>query len=474
VRYNWIEGGNRQLDLVDSDTLYTRPEYGTTLVYGNVLVEPDGAGNSQIVHYGGDSGDEDVYRKGTLHLYNNTVVSTRSGNTTLLRLGTNDEHANVRNNVVWVTAAGSALAIVSTAGIVDLRNNWLKTGWQASHDGGGFAGDVNDLGGNLAGASPGFVNAGVQDFHLAAGSPCVNAGGALAGGVPSVSWEYVKHQQAVARAVAGAIDIGAYELGAVGPPPDAPTGLVATTVSAVRIDLAWTDESDDETGFDVERSVDGGGVWVVVANVGADVVLFADGGLAPGTTYSYRVRATNGNGASSPSNVAVATTDPGNAALCASGIELERPSLKMRGAPFSLLLKGEAVIPKPWTDVDPVGHGIHVRVDGLVGAGGVDAVLPGGVNWSVNASATRWTWKDASGSQAGITKVSLSDRSRRSDGLLRVKVRGKGGAATLTAPQEVRTAIVFGAPEECAALVWGGPNDPQPQCDGDASVLRCR
>ena len=34
------------------------PRYRTTYVYGNVLIEPDGAGNSQIVHYGGDSGDD--------------------------------------------------------------------------------------------------------------------------------------------------------------------------------------------------------------------------------------------------------------------------------------------------------------------------------------------------------------------------------------------------------------------------------
>jgi hypothetical protein len=473
VRYNWIEGGNRQLDLVDSDTLHTRPEYGTTLVYGNVLIEPDGAGNSQIVHYGGDSGDEDVYRKGTLHLYNNTIVSTRSGNTTLLRLSTNDEHADARNNVVWVTAPGSALAMLATAGVLDLRNNWLKTGWQTSHDG-AFAGAVNDLGANVTGASPGFVNPAAQDFHLAAGSAAVDAGGALAAGALPVLSEYVKHQHATARAVAGALDIGAFELAAVGPPPAAPSGLAATTVSAVRIDLAWTDESDDETGFDVERSADGGTVWDVVGNVGADVVAFEDGGLAAATTYGYRVRATNGSGASAPSNVAVATTDAGNPPLCTSGIPIERPSLKLRASPFSLALKGEAVIPKPWTAVDPAAHGLHVRVDGVVGAGSIDAVLPAGAGWSVNRTGTRWTWRDTAGTHAGVTKVTLSDMSRVRDGLLRFNVRGKGGAAVLPSPAEVRTGVVFGAPDECAVLVWGGPDDPRPQCEGDAGALRCR
>ena len=67
VRYNWIEGGNRQLDLVDAEDsmdLVEHPSYRKTFVYGNVLVETDGSGNSQIVHYGGDSGNEGFYRKG--------------------------------------------------------------------------------------------------------------------------------------------------------------------------------------------------------------------------------------------------------------------------------------------------------------------------------------------------------------------------------------------------------------------------
>src|SRR5690606_2610711 len=104
VRYNWIEGGNRQLDLVagdDADAIPAHPLYARTIVYGNVLIEPDGAGNSQIGHYGGDNGNTALYRKGVLHFFHNTVVSLRSGNTTLLRLSTADESADVRNNVLY-------------------------------------------------------------------------------------------------------------------------------------------------------------------------------------------------------------------------------------------------------------------------------------------------------------------------------------------------------------------------------------
>ena len=103
VRYNWIEGGNRQLDLVETDsaTIENDPSYRATHVYGNVLIEPAAAGNRQIVHYGGDNGGTANYRKGTLHFYQNTLVSTRTDRTTLFRLSTNDEHADARNNIFY-------------------------------------------------------------------------------------------------------------------------------------------------------------------------------------------------------------------------------------------------------------------------------------------------------------------------------------------------------------------------------------
>src|ERR1044072_1411930 len=84
IRYNWIESGNRQLDLVDAEDsvqIQNDAAYHKTFVYGNLLIEPDGAGNSQIAHYGGDSGNEPTYRKGKLYFLNKTVVSTRAANT---------------------------------------------------------------------------------------------------------------------------------------------------------------------------------------------------------------------------------------------------------------------------------------------------------------------------------------------------------------------------------------------------------
>lgn len=215
IRYNWIEGGNRQLDLVESSSsaLNTQPQYRETFVYGNILIEPDGAGNSQIAHYGGDNSNQSYYRKGTLFFHNNTVISTRTGNTTLVRLSTISESADVRNNIVYVTAEGNRLAMCAETGVMNLRNNWMKSGWVNSHEGGGFAGTVTNHGGGVAGSEPGFADFAAQDFHLADDSNCCNAGAALdAAALPdhAAIMEYLKHQAGAARQDVGLPDLGAY------------------------------------------------------------------------------------------------------------------------------------------------------------------------------------------------------------------------------------------------------------------------
>jgi hypothetical protein len=213
VRHNWIESGNRQLDLVDAEDsmdLVNDPSYRKTLVYGNILIEPDGAGNSQIVHYGGDSGNTTIYRKGTLYFYNNTVVSTRAGNTTLMRLSTNDETCDCRNNVVYVTAPGNRLALLDSSGMMHLNHNWLKTGWQASHS--GLTGVIYDEGGMVTGDSPGFVDATAQDYRLNGSSPCVDAGTPLHPEATDLSCQYVKHRASEPRPSSGPLDIGAFEV----------------------------------------------------------------------------------------------------------------------------------------------------------------------------------------------------------------------------------------------------------------------
>jgi hypothetical protein len=93
-------------------------------------------------------------------------------------------------------------------------------------------------------------------------------------------------------------------------PPAAPSNLSATAVSSGEIDLSWTDNSDNETKFKIERSSDLGMTFTQIATVGANVTSYADTGITPLAVYSYRVRASNLVGDSDYSNTATASALP--------------------------------------------------------------------------------------------------------------------------------------------------------------------
>ncbi|MHC4744798.1 MAG: PA14 domain-containing protein [Planctomycetota bacterium] len=90
--------------------------------------------------------------------------------------------------------------------------------------------------------------------------------------------------------------------------PAAPSSLSATPVSQTQIDLDWTDNADNETGFKIERSKRVNTNFKEIATVGADVTSFSDTTVRKNTLYYYRVRATNAYGDSDYSNEASART----------------------------------------------------------------------------------------------------------------------------------------------------------------------
>ena len=216
VRYNRIQGGNRQLDLVDaedSEELRNDPAYWRTLVYGNLLIENQVEDNNQIVHYGGDSGRKQWYRPGTLYFYNNTVISYRASTTTLVRMSSDAQRVHAFNNILYATAGGRYLALTAGRGELIVENNWLPEGvaWVAGRRG-------EDLSTNLLGTDPGFRDLGRGDFRLREDSPACGKGRELPEALLpdfAVSRQYVLESLHLPRGRTGLPGVAAPDLGAL-------------------------------------------------------------------------------------------------------------------------------------------------------------------------------------------------------------------------------------------------------------------
>jgi thermitase len=101
--------------------------------------------------------------------------------------------------------------------------------------------------------------------------------------------------------------------------PAAPATLRAVAASGTHVDLSWKDQSNNELGFDLERSTDGA-TYYLADTVGAAQVSYSDLTVQPGHTYFYRVRAYN----------------PGGSSAYAPATSVATPAVALPKAPSSL------------------------------------------------------------------------------------------------------------------------------------------
>ena len=94
--------------------------------------------------------------------------------------------------------------------------------------------------------------------------------------------------------------------------PAAPSGLTATGVARGQINLVWTDAANNETGYRVERSSNGGSTFATVAELPVNSTRFSDTGLSASTTRHYRILALGaaGNGVSATVSATTLSTNP--------------------------------------------------------------------------------------------------------------------------------------------------------------------
>lgn len=94
--------------------------------------------------------------------------------------------------------------------------------------------------------------------------------------------------------------------------PKPPTNLEAS-VSGNTVTLNWTDNSDNETGFEIQRAIVLGS-FATITTVTADTITYDDSGVC-NTMYAYKVRAVNAQGNSEFSNLSNMVTTDGCAGL---------------------------------------------------------------------------------------------------------------------------------------------------------------
>ena len=91
------------------------------------------------------------------------------------------------------------------------------------------------------------------------------------------------------------------------PVPLAPSGLNGSAVVSgkkANVTLTWADNSNNETGFTIERATNATfTVGLNQSTVAANAVTVTQTGLYRGVTYFYRIRAFNSGGSSGWSNV---------------------------------------------------------------------------------------------------------------------------------------------------------------------------
>lgn len=88
--------------------------------------------------------------------------------------------------------------------------------------------------------------------------------------------------------------------------PSAPTNVEVTSWTTSSLIIDWRD-TDEETGYRIERSTDGT-TWTVLGTVGANVPSYTNTGLSTATQYRYRVIPLSATGDGPASTVAIGST----------------------------------------------------------------------------------------------------------------------------------------------------------------------
>lgn len=277
---------------------------GTGSINGAADLVKRGTGTLILSNTNGYTGETKVL-KGGLSIRNTTGSATGTNRVSVFPMCTVSGNGTIGGSL-WVASGGVVQPGVNGPGTLTVADQLvlddaaLKFDLGTSSDRLVARGDLT-LGGTLTITDAGGFGPGTYTL--------ITYGGELAAGTLLVTAAPAGYDYTVSTNTPGKINL----IVALPPsPPAAPGALAATTISTSQIDLNWSDNSTNESYFLIERSQDNMN-FSQIATTGTGVTSYSNAGLSPGTTYYYRVRASNAGGNSPYSNVASATTTPSEA-----------------------------------------------------------------------------------------------------------------------------------------------------------------
>lgn len=234
LEYNWFaRAKNYEGDLMtDDDFSGTGPFTQTITLLGNVFVQAAAPDNhSQVFVLYNDTTLTNLSMSARV-LYNTFVGN--GGSAAFVHLSNADGTqmaAEESDNIVYGTTRPYLIENPG-AGTINGLNNWLQTN-----------ATVGTLSGSVRTATPGFRNAGSQDYTLASGSACIGTANSSVYGLPGKEYYRNEATNRMWRIRAAAHDIGAFESTStnapVGPYDPAPRPSLRIGTSAGTVILAW-------------------------------------------------------------------------------------------------------------------------------------------------------------------------------------------------------------------------------------------
>jgi len=290
-RVRAVNSGGASSDLVGSSTTFLSPPDAPSGLYFNNVT------NSSIqLNWSDNSSNEagfEIYRATSLNGSYSLIETTAAGVISYVDLGLNDDTEyfyrvnafNAGGSSDYVAGSEFTLpdppSAPSNLGFSDITSTSIRLNWRdrSGNEDGFEIHRATSLFGSYA--QVGTVSANIETFE--------DTG--LSGNTRYYYRVYAYNDGGLSDYVSGS-EITSEDA------PAAPSSLSFSGITSSSLVLNWSDNSDNETGFEIRRSNSATGTFILITTTPANAESYQDNGLQDDTEYFYRLNAVNSGGAS--------------------------------------------------------------------------------------------------------------------------------------------------------------------------------